>query len=178
MTIAEIALAVTLVAGAGWLVRSFDNLRTIDAGFAADRRLVFDVSLLGPNFRDNVAVHAAFTQLLDRLRGLNGVTAVASTFNFPLKGGPENSLFVHLQGDPMDSAHNFNSRQRSVSPGFFAAMGIRQLAGRDFNADDRPGTTAGGDRESHVRAPVPVRQGSRSRYISPPAIPRSIRAMC
>jgi predicted permease len=141
MTIAQIALAVTLVAGAGWLVRSFNNLRTLDAGFAADRRLVFDVSVQGPNFRDNAAVHAAFTQLLDRLRGLNGVTTAASTFNFPLRAGPENSLFVRLQGDPMDSAHSFNSRQRSVSPGFFAAMGIRQLAGRDFNADDRPGST-------------------------------------
>jgi predicted permease len=140
LTIAEVALAVTLVAGAGWLVRSFDNLRTVDAGFAADRRLVFDVSVLGPNFRDNAAVQAAFTGLLDRLRGLNGVAAAASTFNFPLRPGPENSLFVHLQGDPMDPAHTYNSRQRSVSPGFFAAMSIKLLAGRDFNADDRPGS--------------------------------------
>ena len=85
--------------------------------------------------------HAAFTDLLDRLRGLHGVAAAASTFNFPLRTGPENSLFVHLQGDPMDSAHTHNSRQRSVSPGFFAAMGIKLLAGRDFNADDRPEST-------------------------------------
>jgi predicted permease len=141
MTIAEVALAVTLVAGAGWLVRSFDNLRTTDPGFAADGRVVFDVSLQGPKFRDNAAVHAAFTDLLDRLRGLNGVVAAASTFNFPLRSGPENSLFVHLQGDPADAAHEFNSRQRSVSPGFFAAMGIELLAGRDFTADDRPGST-------------------------------------
>ena len=48
MTIAEVALAVTLVAGAGWLVRSFDNLRTIDPGFAADGRLLFDAAAMGP----------------------------------------------------------------------------------------------------------------------------------
>jgi putative ABC transport system permease protein len=140
MTVAEIALAVTLVAGAGWLVRSFDNLRTTDPGFAPGGRLVFDVSLQGPKYRDNTAVHAAFSDLFDRLRGLNGVVAAASTFNFPLRGGLENSLFVHLNGDPVDSAHNLNSRQRVVSPGFFAAMGIKLLAGRDFNADDRPGS--------------------------------------
>lgn len=136
LTIAEIALAVTLVAGAGWLVRSFDNLRTTDPGFAADRRLVFDVSVMGPKFRDNAAVLAAFNDLLDRLRGLNGVVAAGSTFNFPLRTGPENALLVHLQGDP-DAGHNLNSRQRVVSPEFFAAMGIRLLAGRDFTAHDR-----------------------------------------
>lgn len=141
MTIAEVALAVILVAGAGWLIRSFDNLRTTDPGFAADRRLVFDVSILGPRFRENAAAHAALTELMDRLRSLSGVVSVASTFNFPLRPGPENSLFVHLQGDPMDSAHNLNSRQRWVSPGFFPAMDIKLLAGRDFNADDRPGST-------------------------------------
>jgi putative ABC transport system permease protein len=141
MTIAQIALAVTLVAGAGWLVRSFDNLRTTDPGFAADGRVVFDVSLQGPKFRDNAAALAAFNNLFDRLRAVSGVVAAASTFNFPLRAGPENSLFVHLNGDPMDPAHNLNSRQRIVSPGFFQAMGIKLLSGRDFTADDKPGTT-------------------------------------
>jgi putative ABC transport system permease protein len=141
LTVTEIALAVALVAGAGWLVRSFDNLVTIQPGFVPAGRLVFDISLQGPNFRDNAAVLAAFDSLLDRLRGLSGVTAAASTFNFPLRAGPENSLFVHVQGDPMDSAHNVNSRQRSVSPGFFSAMGIKLLAGRDFDGHDRQGST-------------------------------------
>jgi len=141
MTIAEIALAVTLVAGAGWLVRSFDNLRTTDPGFTAENRLILDVSLLGPNFRDNATVHAALTGLLDRLRTLGGVAAAASTLNFPLRGGPENSLFVRVQGDPMDSAHQFNSRQRVASPGFFEAMGIDLVAGRDFNEHDHPEST-------------------------------------
>ena len=140
MTTAQVALAVTLVAGAGWLVRSFDNLRTTDPGFSAEGRYVFDVSLIGPKFRDNAAAHTALNELLERLRSLTGVVAASSTFNLPLRPGPENSLFVHLQGDPMDSAHNFNSRQRWVSPGFFAAMGVKQIAGRDFSADDRPGS--------------------------------------
>jgi putative ABC transport system permease protein len=141
MTIAQLALAVTLVAGAGWLVRSFDNLRTLDPGFSADGRLVFDVAAFGPKFRDNAAVHAAFTDLLDRLRGVSGIRAAGMTFNFPLRPGPENSLFVHLQGEPMDQAHIGNSRQRFVGPGFFDAMGIRLLAGRDFDRHDRPGST-------------------------------------
>ncbi len=139
MTIAEVALAVTLVAGAGWLVRSFDNLRTTDPGFATDGRLLFDVAVTGPKFRDNAAVVTAFNDLLDRLRGLRGVVAAGSTFNVPLRAGPENALLVHLQGDP-DPARNLNSRQRIVSPGFFAAMGIKLHAGRDFSVDDRRGS--------------------------------------
>lgn len=139
MTIAEVALAVTLVAGAGWLVRSFDNLRTIDPGFAADGRLLFDAAAMGPRFRDNASVLTAFNELLDRLRGLPGVVAAGSTFNFPLRTGPENALLVHLDGDP-DATHNLNSRQRIVSPGFFGTMGVKRIAGRDFNVDDRPGS--------------------------------------
>jgi hypothetical protein len=43
----------------GWLIRSFDSLRTVNPGFVADRRLVFDVSFLGPQFNDGAKVDAA-----------------------------------------------------------------------------------------------------------------------
>jgi ABC-type antimicrobial peptide transport system permease subunit len=64
---------------------------------------------------------------------------VGSTFNFPLKPGPENALMVHITGDPNDAAHNYNTRQRLASPGYFGAMGTRFLAGRDFTVDDKQG---------------------------------------
>ena len=144
MTVAEIALAVTLVAGAGWLIRSFANLRTIDLGFAAENRLLFDVSLQNVKFRDPATVVAANQDLLDRLRALPGVAGAGASSNFPLRGGSgqENSLFVELHGEPMDPAHPLNSRQRSAGPGFLNAMGIKLLAGRDFSPEDRPGMPA------------------------------------
>src|SRR5262245_30369650 len=144
MTVAEIALAVTLVAGAGWLIRSFANLRTIDLGFAAENRLLFDVALQGSKFRDGPSVMAANEDLLDRLRALPGVAGVGASSNFPLRGGSgqENSLFVELHGEPMDPAHPLNSRQRSAGPGFFDAMGIKVISGRDFSPEDRRGTPA------------------------------------
>jgi putative ABC transport system permease protein len=142
MTVAEIALAVTLVAGAGWLIRSFANLRTTDPGFVADGRLLFDVTFVGPRWRDGAAVTAAANDFLDRLRGLPGVLAAGATSNFPLRGGSgqENSLFVELHGEPMDPAHPLGSRQRSASPEYFHTMGIKLLAGRDFTLDDRQTT--------------------------------------
>src|SRR5262249_13170103 len=67
LTITEIALAVALVAGAGWLVRSFDNLINTNPGFVPAGRLVFDISLQGPNFRDGAAVATTFENLLEHL---------------------------------------------------------------------------------------------------------------
>ena len=139
MTVAEVALAVTLVTGAGWLVRSFANLRSVDPGFVAQNRLLFDVTAFGPRFPDNTSVGSAFKELLDRIRVLPGVAAAGMTLNVPLRPGPENALLVHFEGDP-DAAQNYNSRQRIVSPGFFGAMGVNLLAGRDFSVDDRPGS--------------------------------------
>ena len=51
MTVAEVALAIMLVAGAGWLVRGFANLRNTDTGFVTDKRLLFDVTFFGPQYR-------------------------------------------------------------------------------------------------------------------------------
>jgi putative ABC transport system permease protein len=141
MTVAEIALAVVLVAGAGWLVRGFANLRTTDPGFVAEGRLLFDVALVGPKWRVGQAViAAASSDLLDRLRGLHGVTAAGAASSFPLRGVGSNTLVVELHGEPAAPGREPSSMQRSASPGYFKAMGMTLLAGRDFNSDDRPGT--------------------------------------
>ncbi len=139
MTIAEVALAIVLVAGAGWLIRDFGRLRSTDPGFVPEGRLVFDVTLQGPNFNGQPKVLAGFIDLFDRLRGIAGVTGVGSTFNFPLKPAPDNALMVHISGETNDDAHTYNTRQRLVSPGFFSAMGVKFLAGRDFTVDDKQG---------------------------------------
>jgi predicted permease len=141
LTVAEIALAVTLVAGAGWLVRSFQHLWATDPGFVADGRLMFDVSLQGPKFQNQPAVIAATNDLLTRLRAISGVADVGLTSNFPLRGSIENSLLVQFHGEPFDSVNPPGTRQRIASPGFFKAMGIRLLSGRDFTDDDKQGTT-------------------------------------
>jgi hypothetical protein len=139
LMVTEVALSVLLVAGAGWLVRSFANLRLVDPGFKTDHRLVFDVSLNGPKFPDPPATDAGFQDLLGRLRAQAGVTAVATTPNFPLKLTPERSLLLQLKGEPFDRANPMGTRQRFVSPGWFAAMGTQLLSGRDFNESDRAG---------------------------------------
>ena len=140
MTVAQIALAITLVAGAGWLIRGFEQLRTTNPGFVADKRLLFDVSLQGQKYNSPAALVAGWNELFGRLRALRGVAAVGSVSSFPLRGTQENSLFVQVRGDSFDPAQPMHSRQRFASPGLFTAMGIRMLAGRDFTMDDRQDT--------------------------------------
>jgi predicted permease len=141
MTVVEIALAIILVAGAGWLVRGFANLRSTDLGFVTDKRLVFDVSFLGPKYPNNEAVRTASRVLIERLSAVPGVSHVAATSNFPLRSTPENSLLAQFHGETMDPAHPMGTRQRFVSEGYFASTGTRLLQGRDFGPDDRANST-------------------------------------
>ena len=141
MTVAEIALAIMLVAGAGWLVRGFSNLRNTDLGFVPDNRLLFDVTFQGQRYPNGAAVHTARTDLINAVRGLQGVTDVGTAAAFPLKGTLESSLIMALQGEAVDPARPKGKRQRFVSPGFFSAMGARIVQGRDFGPEDVPGST-------------------------------------
>ena len=141
MTVLEIALAIVLVAGAGWLVRGFAGLRAADLGFVAEKRLIFDVSFLGAKYPNGNVVRESSRQLLDRLAGLQGVTAVGATSNFPLKNTTEGSLIAQFHGEPADPARPIGTRQRFVSDGYFPAIGTRLLQGRNFGPDDRPNST-------------------------------------
>jgi putative ABC transport system permease protein len=142
MTVVEIALAIILVAGAGWLVRGFANLRSTDLGFAADQRLIFDVTFLGPKYPNPDAVDTASRTMREKLAALPGVSGVGATSNFPLRNTLEGSLIAQFHGETVDPAHPIGTRQRFVSAGYFQATGTRLLQGRDFGPDDRRGTRA------------------------------------
>ena len=139
MTVVEVALAIVLVAGAGWLVRSFASLRATDLGFTADKRVIFDVAFLGPKYPNGNAVQTAARTLREKLAALPGVTGVGATSNFPFRNNLEGSLIAQFHGEPLDPAHPIGTRQRFVSPGYFQATGTRLVQGRDFGPDDRQG---------------------------------------
>jgi putative ABC transport system permease protein len=140
MTVAEIALAIMLVAGAGWLVRGFSNLRNTNLGFVADNRIMFDVTFQGQRYPNGAAVHAARTDMINAVRSLQGVTDVGTAAAFPLKGQLESSLLMQPRGEAFDTQRPKGTRQRFVSPGFFSAMGTQLIQGRDFGPEDAPGS--------------------------------------
>jgi putative ABC transport system permease protein len=141
MTVAETALALTLVAGAGWLVQSFAALRATDPGFVAAGRLIVDVRPDPARVRGPEQTIAWTHTLFERLRGIPGVTGIGSTAAFPLRGNLDGSLLLQFRGQPVDPVRPPGARIRLVTPGFFDAMGVPLLAGRDFTADDRQNTS-------------------------------------
>ncbi len=140
MTVAEVALAIMLVAGAGWLVRGFANLRNTNAGFVTDKRLLFEVSFLGPRYQTPAAVSQAQLDLMTAVRNVRGVTNVGLVSAYPMRGRLESSLLAQFHGEPFDAANPPGTRQRVASPGLFAAMGTSIIKGRDFGTGDLPTT--------------------------------------
>jgi predicted permease len=140
MTVAEVALAIMLVAGAGWLVRGFANLRNTNAGFVTDKRLLFEVSFIGPRYPTPVAVQQAHVDLVTAVRTIRGVADVGLVSAYPMRGALEGSLLAQFHGEPFDAANPPGTRQRAASPGLFAAMGTPIIKGRDFGPGDLPTT--------------------------------------
>ena len=138
MTVAEVALAIMMVAGAGWLVRGFANLRNTEAGFVADKRLLFDVSFIGPKYPNPDAVRQAQVDLVSAVKGVRGVTGVGLVSGYPMRGRLEGSLLAQFHGEPFDAANPPGTRQRAASPELFAAMGTALVKGRDFGTGDLP----------------------------------------
>src|SRR5437868_3199971 len=140
MTVAEVALAIMLVAGAGWLVRGFANLRNTDAGFVPDKRVLFDVSFLGPRYQTPDAVRQAQLGLVTAVRSVRGVAGVGLVSAYPMRGTLEASLLAQFHGQPFDAANPPGTRLRFAGPGLFAAMGTAIIKGRDFGTGDLPNT--------------------------------------
>ena len=140
MTVAEVALAIMMLAGAGWLVRAFANLRRTDAGFVADKRLLFDVSFLGARYPNPETVRQAHLDLVAAVKGVRGVSDVGLVSAYPMRGTLEGSLLAQFHGEPFDALSAPHTRQRLASPGLFAAMGTPIIKGRDFGSGDLPNT--------------------------------------
>ncbi len=137
MIVLEIALAIALVAGAGWLVQSFTRLRTLNAGFDARGRLELDIRTTR-KFEQPDAALAWSTAMLERVRTASGGLAGAAT-TLPLHPDRDGALDIEIGGEPSDPNQSHGAHTRFASVGYFEAMGIRLAAGRAFTTDDRRG---------------------------------------
>jgi predicted permease len=135
--VAEVALAVILVVGAGLAVRSFAKLLEVDPGFNPKNVLAVRLSLPYERLGDKVPVR--YEELLARLAAVPGVEAVGSAKDFPLRGSGE------LRGPTVPAGANGTGDEQirldvmHVSADYFKAMGIPLRAGRTFTSADRAG---------------------------------------
>lgn len=140
LVVAEVALAVTLLAGAGLLIRSFARLASVDPGFDVKPALTFDVSLPESRYEDVTRQVAFFDQLLPQLEAVPGVQNAAGVMALPLSG-TNFVLSFEVEGRPPVAPSQQPAMEvRVATPGYFAAVGIPLIRGRAFTGDDRSGT--------------------------------------
>ena len=136
--VAEIALAMVLFVGAALLLATFQHLRRVDPGFDATHALVVPAFL--PEWKYATAEHQRtfFQRAALELAAVPGVAAVGATNALPLSGD-NSSGSLTIEGQPAPTpATRPNADRRSITPGYFDALGIRVEAGRAFtNADDQ-----------------------------------------
>ena len=140
LVVAEIALAVMLVIGAGLLIKTFRNLTSVDAGFDAENRVTFGLVLPQASYPDSQRVVQVITDLSRRLEAVPGIERVSAMQGLPPMR-PVNANDTNFEGyapGPGDPPANVDYYQ-TVSLGYFDTMGIDIIAGRGFEAGDAIG---------------------------------------
>ena len=139
MVVAQVALALVLLIGAGLMLTSFARLRAVDPGFRTTE--LVNVELMVPLARyDEKAQVRFYTSVLERLRA-NPITA-HSALMFPRPfGGGNAAAGLRIVGQaPRPRDQRATVELNSVSPGYLQTVGIRLLQGRDFAESDGPGS--------------------------------------
>ena len=135
LVIAEIALAVVLLAGAGLLVRTVGNLLRVDAGIRAEGVLTMRLRLAGGGY-DAARRRGFMEELLPRLAALPGATAVGSVGSLPLTGARSANWFFRNDRPKPGPGEGLGADYRVVGGDYFAAMGMQVIRGRVFDTTD------------------------------------------
>ncbi len=139
LTGAEVALALVLLISAGLLIKGSRGLSAVDPGFEPTNALSFRTSLSEREYPDSGSVLRFQDQLLERLGGLDGVTAAGAGSQLPLTGGSGTTYLVEGEPEP-EVGRKPVAQWRAITPSYLPAIGIRLRQGRDILATDRAGT--------------------------------------
>ena len=133
LVVAEVALALVLLVGAGLLVRTLIRLQNVPLGF--DPRNVLTMIVAKSPGGGHEQTGEFFRQLTERIKALPGVVNASVTWQLPLSGASA-SASVNIEGRPDDPGFIPTGVIHSAGPGYFRTMGIPLLKGRDFTGHD------------------------------------------
>ena len=137
LVVGEVALAVTVVASAGLLLRTVANLRAVEVGFDTARTLVVSTDLTTSPLRERGSAARFVQDIIPRIATLPGVRGAAASTGVPFEGGPAGQAITRY-GDPTRAAASSpHVVQTAVTPDYFTVMGISLTQGRLFTEDDR-----------------------------------------
>jgi putative ABC transport system permease protein len=135
LVVAQVALSIVLLIGAGLLIRSFSHARDTDPGFSPDNLLTASVELPRSMYPDRPTRIQFFTSLLSEIRSVPGVVSAGIINHLPIVS-PRNTFPAYAANNPDEHSTVF---LRSVLPGYFEAMQIPFHSGRDINDRDAEG---------------------------------------
>ncbi len=131
LVVAEVAVSLVLLVGAGLLINSFMRLRSVDPGFRTDKLLTMSVVLPQQKYPDHARRTAFYTDMIHRVEALPGVRSAGVTNWVPLVLQGD-SIGVTVEGQPAPVGKMPIIVTRVVSPHYFGTMGIQLLEGRVF----------------------------------------------
>jgi predicted permease len=138
LVVAQVALSLVLLMGAGMFLRTIGNLRSVDLGFAPERLLILDVNPQAAGYSGDRAV-ALNRRLLDSIAAVPGVSSVSFSENAVLMGRDSSTNLMHPEGFIAGPEGFPRTHWDVVGPRYFSTMGTLLLAGRDFSQRDDVG---------------------------------------
>lgn len=142
LVVAEFALSMMLVTGAGLMARSFLKLREVDPGFAPAAIMSVDIALPQTQYRESQKTIALYDRLLERFSSSPAGGPIALAFPLPLAGNGSGSATFLIEGRPVPERRSRPAAAFNVvSPGYFRVMAVPLVRGRDFGAQDVDGTS-------------------------------------
>jgi putative ABC transport system permease protein len=146
LVVAEVALALMLLVGAGLMVRSFSRLMSVDLGFEPAHVVTARLTLPERRYPELAAWTAFHRDLIQRISAIPGVESAALNSALPLEGGGSEAPVI-AEGDAMPTPERPSATTlfQTASPEYFRTMGIQLLAGRTFT-----------DRDTATSSPVVV----------------------
>ncbi|MGH9938714.1 MAG: FtsX-like permease family protein, partial [Blastocatellia bacterium] len=136
LVIAEIALSLVLLAGAGLLIRSFIRLQNVDPGFNPEGLLTLRVEVSDDKARDQARVANFYQQVIDRVQALPGVEAAGVVTATPIvTPGIRSYIIIEDKPDPAPGQPQL-ANNRVVSPDYFRTLGVPLRTGRLLSSQD------------------------------------------
>lgn len=140
LVVAEVSLAMVLLVGTGLLVRSFAALQDEDPGFQTHQRLIFSSPVARASYPSGDALRTFSERAVEALEAIPETEAVALSSLIPLEGSDQIWGFWKEENALPDVREDGSALFYRVTPGYFEAMGIPLLSGRDISPDDQEGT--------------------------------------
>ena len=157
LVMAEVAISLVLLIGAGLLINSFLRLRNVDPGFRVDNLLTMKIVLPEPKYEEMERRSAFYSDVVQRVQALAGVRSAAVTTNLPLYQ-QGNSISVNIEGRPAPPpGQELIVVTRMISPGYFDTMSIPLLKGRGLTDQDGNNTSERGRYQRDYGAPFLAR---------------------